>query len=339
MRHGMPRPLLWAANIALLLGTLVLLVLALEIFLRVSGIQKVTRFNPPIYRASEDPRISYELIPSHRAKGFGEIVTTNSLGFRSPEVPAGARPIVLLGDSLVFGYGVRDDQTVGHSLQPLLGTGHLLSAGVGGYNIAQERAVFERHVRPLNPRALILVFMWNDFDEAFKLDRDGYLRPLSDTGALTYAQSVARNVNKAGMLHIPFKGFLQANSAVFGFLERTTKSLPFRARSAGENIFADTVTDAQLAAYEKEFRALSGAAGNIPKMFVIWPETPLHLASRRTLTALAETEGFFVVDLYEIFGNTYDTLGWDGHPNAATSKRTAEALREAMRVAPGFSAL
>ncbi len=326
-------------NLAVLCATLVVLALLCEVFLRVSGIQKIVAMNPAIYQADADSEISYRLIPSHVGKGYGATVTTNSLGFRSQELTSDAHPVVLLGDSLVFGYGVKDDQTLGVDLQTLLPKQSVLSAGVSGYNIRQERAVYEKTLKPLQPKALILVFMPNDFDETFKLDAEGYFRPQSDTGSLTYEERLTQQLHQTGQLHIPFKTFLQTHSALFTFLERETKSLPFRTHAAARNVFDDPVTDAQLQAYTTDFTRLTQAAGDIPKMLVIWPEANLHTKTRAFLKPLATQLGYTVVDLYEIYGNSYPSLGWDGHPNAATLQKTAEVIRDAMAVDPKFKSL
>ncbi len=316
--------------------SLAVILLLLEGALRVTGIQKIVFQNPPIYRAVEDPNISYALIPSHQGKAYGTSITTNSLGFRSPELPDDSSPLVLLGDSLVFGYGVKDHQTIGSFLQGLLPGTSVLSVGVSGYNIAQERAVYEKNVAPLQPSVLILVFMPNDMDETFVLDGEGYFRPRSDRDPRTYLQKLDDDLHKPGTLPIPFKTSLQLHSALFTFLERTTKSFAFRSHASAVSIFEDPLTDGQVDAYLAEFRRLSAAAGSIPKMLVIWPEQNLHLRTRERLKETASEEGFVTVDLYEIFGNHYDSLGWDGHPNARTNERTAGIIADAMRTFPQF---
>ncbi len=327
----------WLINAGLLILTIVIVLLLGEFFLRVTGIQKVVPLNPPIYRADPDPEISYSLIPSHAASAYGSWVVTNSLGFRSPELPKGASPLVLLGDSLVFGFGVAQDQMIGSDLQRMLPGVPVLSAGASGYNVSQERALFERSIAPLHPRGLFLFFVGNDFDPTLTLDPQGYLR--SSGSALTYSQELDQSIHQAGTLPIPFKTFLQRHSALFTFLERATKSLPLRKHGTPPNVFVDSVTDAQLQAYGAQLHRLSQAAGPIPKLFVIWPEENLHLHAREVLRQMAAREGFAVLDLYDIYGNTYASLGWDGHPNAATNRRTASLLFDAIKAFPSLRGL
>ena len=326
------------SNAGMVVFSLVLAILFLEGALRFTGIQKIISQNPPIYRASDDPELSYELIPSHTATAYGATITTNSVGFRSSELPSrtGVRPLVILGDSVVFGFGVADNQTIGQYVQKRIPAMAVLSAGVSGYNITQERALYERRIKPMQPSALILVFMPNDMDETFKLDEEGYFRPRSDSDPRTYVQKLDDDLRKPGTLPIPFKTFLQLHSAFFTFLERTTKSFSFRSHDTARSIFDDPITDTQIDEYLAEFRRLSDIAGAIPKMLVIWPEQNLHLRTRERLKGVAKEEGFVTVDLYEIYGNHYETLGWDGHPSARTNERTAEIIVDAMLTFPAF---
>src|SRR3989338_8286393 len=79
--------------------------------------------------------ISYQLKSNISKSAFRNTVTTNSLGFRSPE-PDSAKPMIaLVGDSITFGYGVADDETLAANLQKLLPGYDIQNAGVPGYNI------------------------------------------------------------------------------------------------------------------------------------------------------------------------------------------------------------
>ncbi len=321
-----------ALNLLLLAGSFLVTVLVLEWLLRFTNIQRVPALNPPIYQVSESADISYELIPSIAMAAYGTTITTNSLGFRSPEIDPKKPLLVMLGDSTTFGQGVGDTETIAAYLQKLLPDQFVLNTGVSGYNIGQETATFSAKVLPLEPKTLVLIFVYNDFDEANILGPDGYLYPKSKppTAATAHDVALAKSINKPGTIPIPFKYFLQTHSAVFTFIERVTKGLSFRSPGASENIFSDPVTDSQLKAYRVELHRLASAS-SIPKLFVIWPEPNLHLNTRSKLAAIAEAEGFRVLDLYQIYGNNYPSLGWDGHANASTNKRTAALLAEALR--------
>jgi hypothetical protein len=97
----------------------------------------------------------------------GVSVRINALGFRGAEMEKekepGALRIVVLGDSVVFGQGVEEKDTLPVRLQGLLAKKFpqkkwdLINAGVRGYNIADYRIVLEHRIIPLQADLVILV--------------------------------------------------------------------------------------------------------------------------------------------------------------------------------------
>lgn len=318
-----------ATNIGLLLATLALLILLSEWLLRALNIQRVPPLNPPIYRKSENEILSYELLPSVREKAYGETVTMNDIGLRSPPLDTSDLPLLaVLGDSTVFGFGVADDETIPSYLQELLPRHRVLNAGVCGYNIEQETEQYRTLIAPLAPAVVVLIFNHNDVDDAMRLDGEGYFVPRSFTGTLSYAERLDALLHRPGTLPIPFKTFLQTKSALFNLLVRASKNI--RARPTG-SLSEEPTTAGRLERYHASLARLTAMLGDRPRLFVIWPEAPLHLQSRAILTRMAEEQGWRVLDLYEIYGNSYPSLGWDGHPNAATNRHTAGIITDALK--------
>ncbi|MFA7682306.1 MAG: SGNH/GDSL hydrolase family protein, partial [Candidatus Peribacteraceae bacterium] len=149
-------------NLALLLGSLILFFGGIELALRITGLQRTAPNPPLIYQVSANPQISYELQPNIRKKAFKATVTTNSAGFRSPEIDESKPLIAILGDSVAFGYGVEDSEVLGAQMQQLLPQWSVLSAAVPGYNLTQEVATYREKIAPLDPEVLIIVFYFND---------------------------------------------------------------------------------------------------------------------------------------------------------------------------------
>lgn len=106
---------------------------------------------------------------------FGRFtVRTNSLGFRGPEItrekPAGTYRILMLGDSVVFGWGVDDEVTFVRRLETelnargdgrryeVINTGHLM------YDTTQEAALLAQEGLALDPDLVILVYVVNDVE-------------------------------------------------------------------------------------------------------------------------------------------------------------------------------
>ena len=121
----------------------------------------------------EEP-ISYRLKPGLDDKFNHARYQINSLGFRGPEPPiakpVGESRILWLGDSLVFGIGVNNDQTMPAVLERLANEGaadkhyQVLNMGVPSYNTEQELIQFETLGMQLQPDAVLLLFAPNDIE-------------------------------------------------------------------------------------------------------------------------------------------------------------------------------
>jgi hypothetical protein len=124
---------------------------------------------------SDDPRIVYELIPNVTATFQGQECAINAEGHRDAPWPAPARTpdslrIVGIGDSVMFGWGVRAEETFLSVLQRSLAEAlpgtrvEVLNTGVPGYNTAMEVAAFERYSLRWRPDIVILDYVGNDTD-------------------------------------------------------------------------------------------------------------------------------------------------------------------------------
>src|SRR5215472_12589199 len=128
-------------KIALTVVSLVLTLLGLEASLRV--VASLTDHQPRLHdpgltvpaneprafflkiQLSGDPDIVYELRPNFSGEGYlGEKVTINAAGFRGPLYPRQKPPrtvrIVGIGDSVMYGQGVSDDDVYLRHLSRLL---------------------------------------------------------------------------------------------------------------------------------------------------------------------------------------------------------------------------
>jgi len=120
------------------------------------------------------PEILYRLVPGSSGHYNGAFAKVNQHGLRGPEFPERKPPgefrIVVLGDSMVFGVGVDDADTLPARLEAALkdraGAGpiRVLNEGVFGYNLAQETRHFEDVGARLRPDLLLLSLVHNDMD-------------------------------------------------------------------------------------------------------------------------------------------------------------------------------
>ncbi len=310
-------------NTAVLCATGILLIILGEVGLRVLNIQPMTVKERHIHQPSEVPGLVYEFIPGIRSKGFGwEHITINSQGFRSQELDPQKPVIAVVGDSYAFGYGVNDNETNPARLQELLPDYNVLNAGVNGYNIEQEALQYKARIQQLTPVLTIVEFVFNDMDPKGHFDEDGIMRIGTQTQE-EEQKMIAESITRKGLLNFPGKAFLQNNSAIFNFVERTTKWLPFRKKIDNT---VETLTDDLLAFYETWFTTLNESILSGEKLFVIWPENHWHEKSRTFLKELAQKNGFTVLDLYDTFGNGYKPLIWDFHPNPDSQQKAADAI-------------
>jgi len=135
-----------------------------------------------IYKRSTNPILGFELKANQRDDDPDFIQTyerTNSHGQRDKkrtlEKPDGVRRILLLGDSVVEGYGLRESETISRRLEDLYddGSTEVLNFGVSAYCTLAEVELLEVKGLRFDPDVVIIVFVENDFDnfnrEAFPL--------------------------------------------------------------------------------------------------------------------------------------------------------------------------
>ncbi|MFN7972656.1 MAG: SGNH/GDSL hydrolase family protein [Acidobacteriota bacterium] len=123
----------------------------------------------PLIEPDSDARIVFRLKPNVSVPFLGTTVRTSSLGFRGAELcDGGTFRIVGIGDSVMFGWGVEEEETylhrAGELLRPSLPDVETVNLGVPGYNTIQELALLERHVVDLQPAWVALGFIGNDFE-------------------------------------------------------------------------------------------------------------------------------------------------------------------------------
>jgi lysophospholipase L1-like esterase len=164
-------------NTLLILTTVALMLAAFETVSRNvidNGLQydlEMWKYATQLKRISDNPAIGHEHRPGARAHLMGADVAINALGLRNAEIagqkPAGAKRIVMLGDSITFGWGVANDATMSVLLERELnergyGQAEVINTGVGNYNTTMEVAYFLERGASLNPDVIVLNYFIND---------------------------------------------------------------------------------------------------------------------------------------------------------------------------------
>lgn len=322
-------------NLLLFLAVTAAMIALLEWGLRISGIQRMEPRRPHLHEPSPIPGVHYGFVPNlQRERGYNwERISTNSLGFRGPE-PDPAKPdIVIVGDSFAFGFGLNDHETQDAHLRKAFPEFDVVNMGVNGYNIEQQARAFMARPKAIDPALLIVEFVFNDMKPASILTDEARRQVYALDGYLERGETADRKleeaITKPGTVDIPFKLWLTKHSALFNFVEKRTKWLPFRHHEDTSD--KETITDQDLAFYRTWFTKLTAAAPGAKKLFVIWPEPAQHLPSRAALRAMAEGQGYVVLDLYDTFGMRYPALTWDWHPNAEAQRVATERIMEVIR--------
>ncbi len=153
---------------------LLTLLLAIEGGARLLGAKP---FPPNPYRDT-DLEMEWELRPSAETVWSNDqLVKTNSLGFRSPELPTVKAPnekrILFLGDSVVFGYRVAQDETVTRYMEDDLAARapgakwHVINAAAEGYNQFSYHHLLRHRGLAAKPDLILVSFVLNDIYEPY----------------------------------------------------------------------------------------------------------------------------------------------------------------------------
>jgi lysophospholipase L1-like esterase len=124
----------------------------------------------PIY-SERDSLLGWRYRPGaharHRSEEFDVAIDINSRGFRGqwPAVREDALRVLVLGDSLAFGWGVEAEEAVPARLAALDPRLEVWNAAVSGYGTDQERLLLERLVPELHPHVVVYVYCRNDLIE------------------------------------------------------------------------------------------------------------------------------------------------------------------------------
>lgn len=294
-----------------------------------------------IIRLHPDDRIAYELRPDQRAVRFkGRPLSTNSLGFRGPEVPpAGPRTVTILGigDSLLFGHGVGDGESYLDQLHDLLRAAHpdvdwrVINTGVPGYNTVMEVETLVQKGLAFEPDLVILGLCGNDYapptyvrvaDDPLDPTRSFFLELLREKLA---GEAPPRSRREA----------LSHRETWNREEGRDPRDTPARyAELYGEEAFLDALDRLQRIAAEHGFPVLVFAindAGDVPAMAAACAERGFPVARMHGLlveTLERETGKPFSWDLY--MQSDLAVNPNNGHPSVRHNGMAARALLETL---------
>jgi len=133
-------------------------------------IRQMLRVNPANYGVA-DSYIGHLHTPNSAftvsGRDFEAVHHVGSHGFRNTAPWPAQADVVVVGDSLVFGYGVADGQDWPTILAGTFANMRVVNLGLVGAGPQQYLRVFERFGRPLNPKVVLVgIYATNDFSDA-----------------------------------------------------------------------------------------------------------------------------------------------------------------------------
>ena len=160
---------------AYLVYLLVVTIILAEIICRVFDPMGVKNF-PAMRRYFQNmifnDKYAYIHKPGYRDKLQGAEILINSLGLRSPELSRvkkrGILRLMILGDSITFGWGVTQDEILSAQLQEMLDAAgrkwEVINAGVGSWNTRTEYEFIKDQGSPMDIDVIVLLISSNDID-------------------------------------------------------------------------------------------------------------------------------------------------------------------------------
>ena len=126
-----------------------------------------------------DSELGWVTIPNKKVKKDKLSYSTNSRGFRSEKVDSSKDHILILGDSVAFGVGVNDNETLSHYLNKSKPEHQVLNLAVSGYSIDQYYLILKRNISRTNPKwVVVIIFSGNDWWETGQNTAYGVSKPL-----------------------------------------------------------------------------------------------------------------------------------------------------------------
>lgn len=120
--------------------------------------------------------LGFRLQPNQSAYTADKPFHTNAMGLRGAlrgwQKPSGVQRLLILGDSIAAGYGVREEDTFAAQLEGLLNSSgrqqqwEVINTGVPAYDTTQEVTYFQAEGIYFAPDVVILALYWNDINTA-----------------------------------------------------------------------------------------------------------------------------------------------------------------------------
>jgi len=275
---------------------------------------------PGPYRIHTDPRVGYVLKSGAELELLRVTVHTDDLGLRARPGPAPAADafrIVVLGDSVAFGWGLEDDEVLAVRLEQALratraeGEPEIVcrTVAVPSWNTKNAASFLLDHLDVLDPDLVLYMHVRNDVNDCFNVYETGHRRAQPDLCSVDPLVHVSENM---------------------AYLRRIVQRLLDDGIDLGEIDAGPDILSAGLSPTSSE--RIEGMADTLvhlqarlaeagaPLILLPYTQHDLHLQLQARLAARGEALASIPL-LEEIVDG--DTLGFDPHPAAATTEALA----------------
>lgn len=266
--------------------------------------------------------------------------------------PAGTRRVVMIGDSVLFGIGVRVEELFSTILERQLEGVEVVNGGVGGYNTYLEQAWLKTVGLHYEPDLLVLCYCPNDVDDPFDhfsqhtVERLPPFPPDAIPNPSYHAKR--RDSRSQGDRRSPSPMAFLKSAAMWTVRHSALANLCARPFSGGRMshtyercILALGTTDTPEHAWLKQrFQAIAETArqGHVRVLFVYIPlayeldsDSTAYARSRRHVNELAASCGLIVVDVMGALAETGRSHLDVSHLAPAGHRAVAGVLLEPMR--------
>lgn len=260
----------------------------------------------------DDPRVGHHHLPGGRAHLMDVDVAINADGFRDDEYLVEKKSqdrVVILGDSLTFGWGVAKENTFEHRLEQRwneIRPTEVINLGIGNYNTTQEVYLFLDKGLKYRPDQVVLFYFINDAEPVPQKSRYPWL---GSSRVITFYWSRIRalitNLTGSGSFQ-EYYAALYADEAE-GWQKSQAAFVALRDTCDREGIALQVVL--------------------LPELHSLDPY--LFEAEHAKVRSFLERQGIDVLDLAPAFSTVPDPLTlWvamdDAHPNAEAHRLIAK---------------
>lgn len=314
----------------------------------------------PLMQVRANKTRGFEMIPGSEHYTYLERVRVNNLGLRGEDVQAkelGEVRVLALGDSLTYGQGMGEEETLPHALEVELArrfsaaagaakdprgtsdgggtsaarTVRVINGGVRAYNTRQELALLAEKWALVKPDVVVLLWFANDVDDP---DIDALYARFEKSGPVVFDLGEPMNTRRELAWYV--KQLFRRSALVMQARHAYTDAhWPVSSQAAIDRAFE------RLDGYLESFARLADQGGFefvvavVPLARVARDPDAVHPHTAR-VKELAQRHGFPFLDLVQPVRELYRSSGklpvlaYDGHydaqGNAALGKYVADAL-------------